>query len=128
MLTLRARHSDTGSWPMRPVGCPSHDSRLGASRATLADSVSYCDGFRMTDEDASEARSEGGLITQRMVAERGRLEASGCLILAAVMFAQAALRGVPTDALEWVFLAVSVVLGVGFIVLSVRVLRTRSKR
>jgi len=90
--------------------------------------VNYCDGFRMTDEDASEARSEGGLIMQRMVAERGRLEASGCLILAAVMFAQAALRGVPTDALEWVFLAVSVVLGVGFIVLSVRVLRTRSKR
>lgn len=82
----------------------------------------------MTDEDASEARSAGGLITQRMVAERGRLEASGCLILAAVMFAQAALRGVPTDTLAWVFLAAGVILGVGFIGLSVRVLRARSKR
>ena len=104
-----------------------HRPRIGVSRAALADSVSYCDRLRMTDEDDSEARSAGGLITQRTVAERGRLEAIGFLILGASMFAQDASRGAPTDTLEWVFLGLGVALGVGVIVLSVRVLRARSR-
>lgn len=81
-----------------------------------------------TRGSTSGAEAVGGLITQRMAAERGRLEAINYIVLGAVMFSLAVLREAPSDFAQWVYAGVTVVCGIFLIAWGVRTLRARRKR
>lgn len=82
----------------------------------------------LTSDGDSGAQPAGGLITQRMAAERGRLEAINYIALGAVMFSLAVLREVPSGVAQWVYAGVTVVCGIFLIAWGVRTLRARRKR
>lgn len=92
----------------------------------------------MRDEHASTEHPTGGLITQRMAAERGRgaaiyFIAAGCffLVQAGVRgfdLLQAAAAGAPAELLPWLLCTSSLAVGVGFFVGGVLRLRSRAQR
>lgn len=82
----------------------------------------------MASESDSGAHAAGGLITQRMAAERGRVTATVYLLWGAMLLATAVTRGVPSETVEWVLGAATVIPGAGLIVFGVLALRARRRR
>lgn len=77
-----------------------------------------------------EPPAKGGLITQRMAAERGRGLAITYVVVGSVWLVVAALAVLdpPQDFLDWFTLVGRLVLGVAFIVLGIGRLRSRARR
>ena len=78
----------------------------------------------MTSEGPSAEQTTGGLITQRMAAERGRAVASYFIVASCFFFIQAGVRGfdlfeavaadAPTDAPQWLLAIGAIPVAVGF--------------
>lgn len=82
----------------------------------------------MASEGESGAHTAGGLITQRMAAERGRLQAISYMLFGALMFLLGVSAGAPSGVAKWLYVVAAVVVGIGLIVMGVLSLRARKRR
>ncbi|MFI8634232.1 hypothetical protein ACIGEP_16745 [Microbacterium sp. NPDC077663] len=77
----------------------------------------------MESDGKSEARAAGGLITQRLAAERGRVTAIVYLLWGSMLLATGVSRGVPSDALGWILAGAAIIPGIALMVYGVLTLR-----